>query len=336
MMNLSTMGTVVSTLDDDRASPIANEIASRWHHDAGSVRFFRASANFLFTFEHAAAKYMLRFVDAAERSAELIRAELDFVNYLASKRISTPTPVRSAAGNWVETVSTAQGSWNAAVFEHLEGESFELDTLEPAQALRWGETLGKLHAASRGYVAAQRPSWHDHIAFVRSHLGSDVPLTAALDKLDKRLSHLPVQDDNFGLIHYDFELDNLIWNRETVGIVDFDDCARYWFAADIAFALRDAFGDSPNAVDLENPIARQFLSGYRSARQIHDADLQFVPLFLALHNLVTISKLQDALKPSDAVVEPEWLIALRTKLQTKINFYRAELEKFHTSGFPEA
>jgi Ser/Thr protein kinase RdoA (MazF antagonist) len=150
------------------------------------------------------------------------------------------------------------------------------------------------------------------------------------------LAQLPVRDDNFGLIHYDFELDNLIWNRETVGIVDFDDCARYWFAADIAFALRDAFGDNPNAVDLENPIAWQFLSGYRSARQIHDADLQFVPLFLALHNLVTISKLQDALKPSDAVVEPEWLIALRTKLQTKINFYRAELEKFHTSGFPEA
>jgi Ser/Thr protein kinase RdoA (MazF antagonist) len=111
-------------------------------------------------------------------------------------------------------------------------------------------------------------------------------------------------------------------------ILDFDDCAHYWFAADIAFALRDAFGDSPGRVNLVNETVQQFLRGYRSERDIENIELQRIPLFLALHNLVTMARLQDALTPDSPGDEPEWLVALRKKLESKIGFYRAEIEKF--------
>jgi len=47
--------------------------------------------------------------------------------------------------------------------------------------------------------------------------------------------------DNFGLIHFDFELDNLCWEDALIQMLDFDDCAYHWYAADITYALRDLF-----------------------------------------------------------------------------------------------
>ena len=52
------------------------------------------------------------------------------------------------------------------------------------------------------------------------------------------LGALPVDRDRYGLIHFDFELDNLYWRDQTIGMLDFDDCAHYWYAADIAFWLK--------------------------------------------------------------------------------------------------
>ena len=53
-------------------------------------------------------------------------------------------------------------------------------------------------------------------------------------------------------IHFDFELDNIVWNTDKTGIIDFDDSAFYWFVADIAFALRDLYDDSVKKVELQN------------------------------------------------------------------------------------
>jgi Ser/Thr protein kinase RdoA (MazF antagonist) len=153
-------------------------------------------------------------------------------------------------------------------------------------------------------------------------------LISKLDGIRNQLEQLPVRNDNFGLIHHDFEPDNLVWNGRQVSIVDFDDCANYWFAADIAFALRDAFGDSPGGVDLGNGTVQQFLRGYRLERDIENIELQRIPLFLALHNLVTMARLQDALAPEASGDEPEWLVALRKKLEAKIDFYRAQMAEF--------
>ena len=48
-------------------------------------------------------------------------------------------------------------------------------------------------------------------------------------------------------------------------VVDLDDAAYQWFAADIAFALREVFGDRADTVDLQNETAQLFINGYRTA-----------------------------------------------------------------------
>lgn len=331
MMKLANMSIVIGTLNERRGCSIADEIASRWEHTEGSVRFFRASANFLFTFEHADRAFFLRFIHAAERNQSSIQAEMNYLQYLATRGVSVAIPVRSSAGHLVEAVSTARGTWNAVVFERLTGNSFESNELTPEQIVRWGQTLGALHNATQGFSVGARASWHDHTVHVALQMPAGDPLISKLDRIRNQLEQLPVRNDNFGLIHYDFEPDNLVWNGMQASIVDFDDCANYWFAADIAFALREAFSDSPGRVNLANRTAQQFLSGYRLERDIENTELQRIPLFLALHNLVTMTRLQDALAQASSGDEPEWSAALRKKLETKVDSYRAQIAEFQVN-----
>ena len=139
MMKLSTMRTLIMTLDENGESPIANVIASRWNHDLGTVRFFRASANFLFLFKHSGQDYVLRFISVNERAFDAIHAELAYIDHLAVQGAHVAKPVLSRVDNLVETIETDLGMFHAVVFERLMGEQLELPDLTPGMITRWGQ-----------------------------------------------------------------------------------------------------------------------------------------------------------------------------------------------------
>src|SRR5436853_441693 len=90
--------------------------------------------------------------------------------------------------------------------------------------------------ASPTPARAGRPTIHEHLRAVGRQLPAhEHAALRLLALLERQVAALPASQQTFGLIHYDFELDNLIWDDQRVGIVDFDDCAGYWFVADIAF-----------------------------------------------------------------------------------------------------
>ncbi len=328
MMKLSTLQAVTDTVTDKWESAIADQILARWEHDQGTAKYFRASANFQFIFQKAGARYFLRFTHSTERSIDRIRAEVDYINHLSSKGLVVAKPVSSIAGHWVESVATSQGVFHAVVFEGLAGTQFEeIEELTPESFRRWGKALGELHQATEGYKAAARPTWKDHLAMVSEYLpATEQTARLALSELQAQLTRLPIDAGNYGLIHFDFELDNTVWNGDKVGIIDFDDCAQYWFVADIAFALRDLFDDRAEKVDLQNESFQHFIAGYRQVKEVTQADLELIPVFLRLHNLITFAKLQRALGTPEAHGEPVWLEALRKKLSLKMKIYR--------DGFP--
>ena len=96
-MKLSLMAAFFDTADDeDRYSPIANEIAARWLGPDADVTHFRSSANFVFSV--AAEKgYSLRFSHENERDILHIEAELGAIEYLAERGIRVARPVVSSA-----------------------------------------------------------------------------------------------------------------------------------------------------------------------------------------------------------------------------------------------
>lgn len=325
MMKLSTMQAVVATVNTQWESALADEILQSWEHDGERAKFWRASTNFVFFFKKAGRDHVLRFNHATERTAETIGAELDYVNALAARGLRVARPVDSRADKLVESIETAQGLFHAAVFEALPGKSLDLEELTPEQLVRWGQALGELHHAATDYTKPGRPSWQDHLTMVADIVPeAETSAHQELTRLTQELGQLARTAQNFGLIHYDFEPDNLIWHDGYPGIIDFDDCAWYWYAADIALALSDLFGDRPSQVDFANPTFQHFIQGYRTVRPLEQAELAQIPLFLRVQNLVSFARLYRAVTPVDSAGELPWMPGLREKLTAKMQFYRNE------------
>lgn len=329
MMTLRLMQEVVATVDAQWECPLADEILQRWDHDAGRAKFWRASTNFVFFFKQVGQNCVLRFNHADERMAATIQGEIDFVNGLAAQGIAVAKPIASRNGTFVETVATDLGTFHAVAFEALQGEQFEVEDLTPTQFSQWGSALGTLHNASAKLSAAARPSlvhrptWQDHLALAAEFISAvETAAHQTREVLWQQLGQLPITAENFGLIHYDFELDNLIWNGETAGIIDFDDSAHHWYVADIALALCDLWGDRIRDIDLQHPAFLHFIEGYRSVRPLAQAEIERIPLFLRLDALVTFARLQRALTPVNPSGELAWMAGLREKLAAKMALYR--------------
>ena len=88
MMKLSLMKRFFDTVNEDRQSPIADEMAARWLDRNATVRCVRASANFVFHVQTTEQQYFLRFNHSSERQVEFVMAELDYIHHPAFPQIA--------------------------------------------------------------------------------------------------------------------------------------------------------------------------------------------------------------------------------------------------------
>jgi Ser/Thr protein kinase RdoA (MazF antagonist) len=308
--------------------PFADEMAARWSTGGAAVKVWRASANFVFRVYATSEQYFLRFNHENERNAQAIEAELKYIDHLMRHDIRVAVPVLSSSGNYVESISTEMGQFHAVLFHALTGSDWEFNTLDENQFELWGQALGTMHAASKGFSVDHRPSWKEHISFAEQLIpASEENACRELDSIKEILTDLSSSAEDFGLIHFDFELDNLKWNEDEAGVFDFDDCALYWFEADIAFALRALFEDSADKVDFECTRFGAFLKGYRSKMQISDAAVKRIPLFLRLHNLFSFARILRSLGDGPSRGEPKWTTDLRQRLTAIGLEYRNQFER---------
>jgi Ser/Thr protein kinase RdoA (MazF antagonist) len=329
MMRLSTLWKVDRTLDAAGWSPLADRIAERWEHDEDTLRFVRSSANFVYRFRANGAEWFLRFADSCERTWGMIEGEIDLLEWLGRSGLTVSRPVRSKAGNLVETVDTSIGTFYAVAFARLPGSHLTIGELDRQRFHDWGAALGGLHANLAEYsdrALMSRATWREQLDQARVAIPSDkVAVWHELDEIAATLEALPVDRERCGLIHGDFELDNLCWTDQTAsapGILDFDDCSQHWYAADLAFALRDLFD---NGADLSHESVDAFIRGYRVHYPLDDKLMAALPLFSRLSRLLTYAKLVRSLDlPADSD-QPAWLDGLRQKFEATTAAYATSL-----------
>ena len=142
------------------------------------------------------------------------------------------------------------------------------------------------------------------------------------ERIIETLAMLPVNGATFGLIHYDVELDNLVWDDHTIHVLDFDDCQRCWYVADIAFALRDLFDDEAS---MNSPAVQTFVSGYVAHYPLDEDPFTHLPLFVRLANLLTYVQIVRAVDMVEDPSQPEWLNELIRKLRRRMDTYEQSL-----------
>lgn len=313
MMNLMNM---VRGTENDLP---AKEMIKYWNHESGTLKLVRASSNFIYTFQWNNKHYYLRFTHEEDNTAENIQAELDFMMYLLEQGYETVAPVRSMQGKWIETLSTGDGKYHGVVFEQAKGEYVPIEEMSEKQFQHWGQTLARLHHLSETYAPSTpaRKSWVDSLQFILSVLRRHPEEHKALkeyERIEAWLSELSFGVGHTGLIHFDFETDNIFYMKEKsrYSAIDFDDSMYHWFAMDITSALRDLSKqndeESKQNIDL-------FISGYRSIKRLDDEYIKLLPEFQRFSDLYGFARLLRSLENLDVSICPEWALQLKAKLE---------------------
>lgn len=326
MMKLTTMKKVVDTVGEDWRSPVAEQIMKSWDYDEGDLYYYRASANFVFIFRKNGKAHYLRFNETTEKPVSKLQTELNILLYLKDSPVEVAQPLLSKNRQYIEVVDTQVGEFSAMAFEGIPGKQMETEELIKKQFFLWGRSLGVLHEKFKEIpeeYMSQRPTYADHLQWIDSHLPiDDLPAREEMFRIKEWTGTLRKTPENFGIIHFDFEVDNLRWNEDLIGAFDFDESAGYWYVADIVFALRDVLA---NKEDFKKPHVKDFIRGYRTVTNLDENYLQQIDGFLRMHQLYTYTRIQRSVDILNSKDHPEWLRTLREKLNLKLSDYRSIL-----------
>jgi Ser/Thr protein kinase RdoA (MazF antagonist) len=233
-------------------------------------------ANAVYEFQTANARLFLRVTPDRHRNRIQVEAELDFVDFVASRGVCAARALPSDSGAVVETVEGSGGElWHAVAFAAAPGRHFQFFTRDIDRPLfrAWGLAMGALHSASRHFTPVpgrQRLSWSEF-----DTTRCDVTMLPPLESAARR-EHARVTEwlatrvstpASWGLIHGDFERTNFVLDGTTLRVYDFDDACYHWYLADVAHALW-AFRGAP--ADDRRRFLAWFLEGYREWCSVDD------------------------------------------------------------------
>lgn len=137
-----------------------------------------------------------------------------------------------------------------------------------------------------------------------------------LNKVKGWLQSLPVTKEEYGLIHYDFQLDNLFYEEgdSRFIVIDFDDSHYNWYAMDIVTALMDLYENPHGLLDDQMD---SFLRGYRSITPLDQVSASRLPAFYRFARLYGFTRKLAALENSKEVAADahSWYDGLRARLE---------------------
>ena len=134
-----------------------------------------------------------------------------------------------------------------------------------------------------------------------------------LSRVTPWLQSIPTGNDVYGLIHYDFQLDNIFFEENenhSFNVIDFDDAMYHWYAIDIVTALDDFDDDNPHS----KLLIQSFLKGYRSKMVLENDVVAQFPQYQRYANLYKFAKLLRTLECEEIHDTPPWFDELKVKL----------------------
>jgi Ser/Thr protein kinase RdoA (MazF antagonist) len=320
MMPLTEIDRLRQTVADSWDSPVADEVAGRWGYPAGAAKWWRSSASHVFVLRGDGGLLFLRLVPGVYRARADVAAAAGLMAALSRGGSAVVRPVACGSGALTVTVPTRIGVMHAMLVEAAPGDQIDVAGLSESRARCWGRALACLHRDAAGLGAGLGEAFGELPGIPRLFAG-DTALAEATLTLAEWMGGLPRDPGRWGVVHGDFELDNLGWAGDRPVAYDFDEAAVSWFAADIASAVRDLTGPAGHPATEHRARFGAFIAGYRSLRPLDDQDLGRLPLFAGLHAAASLVRITRALGDPGRD-EPGWLAQLRDKLSETARAHR--------------
>ncbi|MBQ4581013.1 MAG: phosphotransferase [Clostridia bacterium] len=293
---------------------LARLALTHWAHDEETLpermMWFRVSANAVYPFDWEGKLCFLRLTPAEEKSAVHVRAELDFLTHLQRADYPAMRPIPTLDDQLLLNLSTPWGVWHACAFTGVPGRQIEDIPLTEEVLTRYGAALGRLHCISMALDSPlARPAWMDALDWAWTYIEQGPGyIQEEYRAVRKALSCMPEEKHTFGLVHYDFEPDNVFFDGESCHAIDFDDSMYHFYAIDLVQALDE----------LPREAHAAFLAGYYAACPQSGAKEEDFPLMRRFRDLYSWARVMHAL--SDIPKEqPDWMPGLIGMLTKKLH-----------------
>lgn len=308
---------------------LAKKLAEEWEYDEGSeelFQYFRISANAIYPLRIKGEVCYLRFSPTIEKREDNLKAELAFLDYLRDQGYPAMETVRSKSDDQMVRKETPWGEYYASVFKRVAGKQISQTDYNDEIMYAFGAALGELHSLSRKYDNPLAKRWAhtdilEWIEMTMKDLRMDQKPFQELSFLKNQFSLLPINRENYGLIHFDFEPDNVFFDEtsQRCSVIDFDDAMYHWYVMDIVQAL-DAIRDEIGREDYSLQEA-VFLDGYQSVSKIDEDIFKQLPLFRRFAKLYQFTRVARAIEERFDD-EPDWMVGLRKRLESLLTEIR--------------
>lgn len=140
--------------------------ASRYEINPDELTYIGGFQNFVYEYQRSGELYILRITPGMHRTAEQVRAELDWIIYLTGNGISASGPILSEDGNWTEVIETPEMCFIAACFDKAHGNRIGYPEClnDNATYEELGRITGKMHVLAKRYdnpdASVRRHDWN--------------------------------------------------------------------------------------------------------------------------------------------------------------------------------
>lgn len=311
---------------------LAREALQNWEHDEDTLdqmlSQFRISSNAIYPFCQDGRVCFLRLAPLEEKLEKNLLGEMEFIGYLLARGYPALKPIRTKTGETYRILETKWGPYYATAFFGVSGAPMEDTDLSSEALFEYGKSLGRLHALSAQFTPKVKKWTHDEVldwvASVLAQYGAPDGVVSELAALKAELNALPTAWDDYGLVHYDFELDNVFYDQETksCAVIDFDDGMYHWYVLDIEQVFLSLAEELSG--DALRTAKNEFIRGYREERRYTQDMDALRPLMRRFINLYGYARLIRCVAEKFAD-EPQWMVELRAVLAKNISEKEASM-----------
>jgi amicoumacin kinase len=284
----------------------------RYNISAECIEILDGFESFIYRYKRSDGHFILRIGHSSRRSPDLIRGEVDWINYLAAGGAQVARSIFSAYGNLVEPLDDGQGEeFLCTAFVHAPGREIRREHINDNLVINYGRLIGRMHALAKAYHVSN-PAWMRYAWDAPENNTAERQMPAeealALQKYREILAHLqslPKDEDSYGMIHQDAHLGNaFVDDKNQLTLFDFDDCVYGHFIYDIAMVLFYAANGQPDPAAYTGWFMPLFLSAYRQENRLDPAWLTELPNFMKLREIDLFAAIHFSFEDGDHPDDP--------------------------------
>ncbi|MBU8878301.1 phosphotransferase [Bacillus sp. FJAT-29790] len=248
-------------------------------------------------------KYILRVNRPGYHTKPEIESELYWLNAIDELSvINVSLPFLGDNSEFIQAIKLGNDKYYCTLFTFLEGHAPDEDNESKliSQFENLGNITAQLHVMSENHsrrfdmitrlswnvetILGEKPKWgrwQDGLAITPERAER---FQKVAETIKNRLDRFGKEANQFGLIHADLRLANLIVEHDQIKVIDFDDCGFGWYLFDLAASL--SFIEHKKYVP---DLIQSWLKGYRKIRYLSKEEENEIPTFIMLRRLQLIS-----------------------------------------------